>query len=584
LYQKSKNSSEDNLMIAYKAKSLVQGVGKIFKCNTLRCAFCTLLFLFSSAIHAQVVYEPLYEDVYNFLRRLSQKGIIEFDDLIRPLPRTYLSEKLSEADSLSSQLTSLERDELKFFLKDYYHERWLNKGNDKQTEHLNYFGFDPAERWRMFSYGGDGFKLNANLILGAEIGSVKDAKQTHFWNGIYSYGYIYDFLGFSFDFRDNTESGTTIDKTKIFTPETGVNARTDLNTYNYASDKMEYSEAKMMLSTGWNWGSIAAGKEFLEWGYGDNGLIVISQKSPSFPLIRLDVKPVEWLSFNYFHAWLSSDVIDSTTLYSTEMGGTRFLFREKFLASHTLTIKPTRGLDISLGESIVYADRLEILYLIPITFFRLADHYLSRQYNQAGSNAQFFASVSSKGHLKNTHLYGTLLIDELTLTGLFDPATQRNQVGFALGSSVTDLPFDNITLKLEYTKIYPYVYQHFISSTTYENASYMLGHWMNNNADQVYASLKYRFLRGLEAVVWTRYIRQGERADVTKQFDQPQPPFLSGLRTNYTYFGGQVKYEFMHDLFLRAIYQYMKTSKQQEDLSFVDESNQEFYFAVYYGL
>ena len=98
-------------------------------------------------ILAQVVYEPLYEDVYNFLRRVSQKGIIEFDDLIRPLPRTYINEKLLEADSLSSQLTSLERDELKFFLKDFYHEQWLSDGNDKQTEHLDYFGFDPADRW-----------------------------------------------------------------------------------------------------------------------------------------------------------------------------------------------------------------------------------------------------------------------------------------------------------------------------------------------------------------------------------------------------------------------------------------------------
>jgi len=38
-----------------------------------------------------------------------------------------------------------------------------------------------------------------------------------------------------------------------------------------------------------------------------------------------------------------------------------------------------------------------------------------------------------------------------------------------------------------------------------------MGHWMNNNADQVFASAKYRFIRGLEALVWARYIRQGER-------------------------------------------------------------------------
>jgi len=543
-----------------------------------------IIVLFVPSLHSQVVYEPLYEDVYNFLRRLSQKGMIEFDDLIRPLPRTYIYEKLMDADSLSSELTSLEKEELNFFLKDYYHEKSLSDNNQRHTEQLNYFNFDPADRWRMFSYGSDGFKINADLILGVNVGSVKDEKQTHFWNGFYSYGYIYDILGFSFDFRDNTETGTTIDKTKSFTPETGVNARTDMNYYNYPSDKMEYSEAKMMLATDWRWGSIAAGKDFLEWGYGDNGLLVLSQKAPSFPLFRLDINPVDWLSFNYFHAWLSSDVIDTTSLYTTVNGDNRFLFREKYLASHTLTIKPTRGFDISIGESIIYADRLEFLYLIPITFFRLADHYLSRQANSAGSNAQFFFSVSSKGHIKNTHLYGTLLIDELTLNGLFKSEEQRNQIGFTLGSSITDLPIDNLTLKLEYTKIYPYVYQHYISTTTYESASYVLGHWMNNNADQVFASLKYRIIRGLEALVWTRYIRQGERADPTKQFDQPQPPFLSGLRTNYTYLGARVKYELLHDLFGKVEYQYLKTSKQQADLNFIGDDDQEFHFAVYYGL
>jgi hypothetical protein len=535
-------------------------------------------------LRAQVVYEPLYEDVYNFLRRISQKGIIEYNDLIRPLPRKYIAEKLHEADSFSFQLTSLEKEELKFFLKDYYFEEWLKAQNKDRSENLDYFSNDPSGRWRMFSYGGEQFKINANFILGAEIGSVKKAKQTHFWNGFYSYGYISDLLGFSFDFRDNTESGTTLDKTKSFTPVTGVNAKTDLNTYNYSPDKMEYSEAKMMLATDWKWGSIAAGKEFLEWGYGDNGFIVLSQKAPSFPLIRLDISPVNWLSFNYFHAWLSSDVVDTTSLYPTAIGDQRFLFREKYLASHTLTIKPTKGLDISVGESIIYADRLEILYLIPVTFFRLADHYLSRQYNQAGSNAQFFFTVSSKGHIKNTHLYGTLLIDELTLNGLWKSEDQRNQIGFTLGGSLTDLPIENLTLKLEYTKIYPYVYQHYISTTTYESSSYVLGHWMNNNADQVFGSLNYRFARGLEALIWGRFIRQGERADVSKQFDQPQPPFLFGLRTNYTYLGAQVKYEILHDLFVRASYQHMKTSKQQADLSFVDNNEQEFYFAIYYGL
>ncbi len=541
------------------------------------------MFAITANLFAQVVYEPLYKDVYDFLRRLSTKGIIEYNDEFRPLSRKYLAEKLIEAKKLPELLTEVQKADLKFYMKDYYHEIWFIN-NEKNEKRVDFFSSDPAGRWRVFSYGDENFKMNLSPILGYEIGSIDNAKATHLWNGIYTYGYITEALGVSFDFRDNTEEGTTIDKTKRFTPVTGVNARSSSNIANYSKNKIEYSEAKGIIATDWNWGSFAIGKEFMEWGYAENGLIVLSQKAPSFPFIRLDIYPVDWLGFNYFHAWLSSDVVDSSDIYYTETGTERISFRKKFIASHTLFIRPLKGLKLSLGESIVYSDELEIAYLIPVMFFRLADHYLSRQKNSAGNNAQFFGAISSRNHIKNTHLYGSFFIDEITLAGLFDSFKQRNQFGFTLGVSVVDLPLDNLTLTLEYSKIYPFVYNHFIQTTTYESASYILGHWMGNNDDQVYGLMKYRFLRGLEASIWARYIRKGEAGLVVDQYKQPQPPFLFGLRTNYTYLGAMVKYEIIHELFVRIRYQYMKTSQQQEDLSFIDKTVNEFHIAIYYGM
>jgi hypothetical protein len=217
-------------------------------------------------------------------------------------------------------------------------------------------------------------------------------------------------------------------------------------------------------------------------------------------------------------------------------------------------------------------------------FFRLADHYLSRQYNRAGNNAQFFAAVSSRNHIKNTHFYGSLFIDEITLSGLFDSYKQRNQFGFTFGASVVDLPLNNLVVTAEYSKIYPFVYNNAVKTTDYESASYVMGHWMGNNNDQIYGSVKYRFMRGLETKVWARYIRKGEQGDVNAQYEQPQPPFLFGLRTNYTYFGARIKYEFIHELFIKLKYQYMKTSQQQEDLSFINKTVNEFHISVHYGL
>jgi hypothetical protein len=544
-----------------------------------------LFLVLSSLAFAQVVYEPLHRDIYGFLSRLSQKSIIEFDDQIRPVSRKYIAQKLIEASEKSTQFTSLEKEELEFFCIDFKREFDILNDVKVDSVQLTLLGYDEGDRLRLFSYHDNLFSMNLSPILGFKIGSHDNEKLTHLWNGIYTYGYIDKYLGFSFDFRDNSENGSTIDKHKNFTPITGVDARTDENIVNYSSNKMEYSGLNAVLATDWNWGSFAIGKDFHEWGYGESGLLVLSQKPPSYGFVRLDIKPVEWLRFNYVHGWLSSSVLDSSTLFYNTGGGISFSFIDKFIATHSLTITPVSGLDLSVGESIVYDDELELLYLMPIMFFRLADHQLSRQLNAAGGNAQIFIAVSSKGQIKNTHLYGTLFIDEITLSGLFDSYKQRNQLGFTFGGSVTDLPIENLTAKIEYTKIYPFVYKHYIQTKDYQSAGYSLGHWMGHNADLIYASLNYRFLRGLQATLWGQYIRKGEDGNVQQQYNiQPQPPFLFGLRKNYAYLGAEIKYEYSHELFAKLNFQTTNSSIQQTDLSFIDRRLSEFYFSVYYGL
>jgi len=407
------------------------------------------------------------------LSRLSQKGIIEFNDLVKPLPRVYIAEKLLEADC-EKCLTPLEKEELEFLMKDYAHEfSFLN--NYLLSRRSGIARKDNKGRLRLFFFNDDIFKINVSPVLGFKTGIKDEERLNHLWNGVYLHGYVGEHIGFSFDFRDNTETGRTIDKTKSFTPVTGVNARSSLNVPLYSETKMEYSEVKTTVSADWSWGNFTIGKEFFEWGFGESGKLILSTKAPSFPFIRLDIRPAKWLSFNYIHAWLASDVIDSSDISVTSLGTSRFHFREKYLASHMLTAYPLKGLSISLGESIIYSDKLQVMYLMPFMFFRLADHYISRHYNDAGSNAQIFASVSSRNHLKNTHLYGTLFIDEITLSYLFNPERQRNQLGFSIGGSITDLPVNIFKLTFKSTKIYPFAYDNSLSTTTKKNAFSNMG-------------------------------------------------------------------------------------------------------------
>ena len=81
-----------------------------------------MFILTASLIKAQVVSEPSTSSVYDFLNRLSIKGLITFNDELRPLSRSYIAGKLIELKSKESELSSLEMKELNYYEKDFYVE------------------------------------------------------------------------------------------------------------------------------------------------------------------------------------------------------------------------------------------------------------------------------------------------------------------------------------------------------------------------------------------------------------------------------------------------------------------------------
>ena len=101
------------------------------------------------------------------------------------------------------------------------------------------------------------------------------------------------------------------------------------------ANTINYSDIKASVNYKWKNGNISIGKDNLIWGYGENGNIVLSNKVPSYPYIRLDYNPIKWLSFNYTHAWLNSNITDSSLSYLNNSGrldnDKRILFVQKYL-------------------------------------------------------------------------------------------------------------------------------------------------------------------------------------------------------------------------------------------------------------
>jgi hypothetical protein len=327
--------------------------------------------------------------------------------------------------------------------------------------------------------------------------------------------------------------------------------------------KYDYSLINASITASWKWGSFTFGKNYLPVGYGTSGKLILSDKAPSFPHIRLDANPAKWVSFMYAHAWLNSNVIDSNTFHSTSVPGRlQYQYQAKYLAIHTLTLKPIKGLSLMLGESTIYNDRIQIAYLIPVALFTGLSHYLGEAGATSAnsvttntiSNSQIFVQLSSRNHIKNTHLYATFFNDEFefnTLFGNSDVMNARNHTAYQLGASVADFPIRNLQLTLEYTRIRPFAYVHFVPGQTYKSNDFNMGHWLGPNASQLFAQAHYRVIRGLNLRFIYEYIRKGtEGSGLQQTSSQNIYPFLWGSVKEYSDFQARLQYELTHDLFI----------------------------------
>lgn len=508
--------------------------------------FILLVFVFNNT-NAQNIWENPNSHVYSYLNRMAQKGLIEFNDLIKPVNRNQIQSALIELSTKKESLTSVERNELLFYLQEY--RPVLN--NDST---LQIFKKDINNRWRFFNIVNSEFELHADPLIGVKSYSINNKSTNILSSGFELWGAIgkNKNWGYQVYYRDYTEKGNLISNSPEASPLPG---RILVGTQN--ANTINYSEIKASINYKWNSGNISIGKDNLIWGYGENGNIVLSNKVPSYPYIRLGYNPLKWLSFNYTHAWLNSNLTDSSLSYLNNSGrldnDKRILFVQKYFATHSIQVTPMKGLNFAIGESIIYSDKMDLGFLIPINLFKFYDNNRSNYLIEAGSNGQYFFSINSRNQIKNTHFYGTLFIDEIKVSALFNQKEKRNQLGYTLGASITDFLIPYLTMGTEYTRVNPFVYNNLIPAQTYTSYNYNLGDWMGNNFDRTIVYARYNPISKLQLYGRIQKIRKGSGGTIYEQYVmQPQLTFLNNLQYNRTDWFIQLKYEWINNLYFNT--------------------------------
>ena len=458
-----------------------------------------------------------YTKVYDYIDELITDGIVVNQTAVRPYTRNQIADMLVQAQKADSLLSNRQRNELKFYLNEFALENELMVDNYIQyTDHRTFSLslIDPQFSYKSLN---NMFKFRIRPILGADITGSKKGVLVQRWWGAELQMDIAKHLSVWGSLRDNSWNGNWLNQDYYPSSNARINgARIHYGAsqampalsplagvqYKEASYGGDFSDSKGGINLYSWWGSIGIQRESLSWGDAYHSSNILSGRNPAVPMITLQLTPCRWFQFDYFHAWLVSNVIDSTTYYlENTTQGTNALpnYRpyNKFMAANMFTFTPVKQLSISFGNSIVYAEQtIQAAYLIPIAFYKSLDHLLTKGVRTQNQNSQAFASLSLRP-VNHLHLYGSFFLDEIKFSRFKPSEPENNPISYLVGFNWSGWPVDGLSLRGEFMRSYIACYTHSIDVLTWESNSYNMGHYMGDNAQSIYGELAYRPVRGL---------------------------------------------------------------------------------------
>ncbi|RPH33817.1 MAG: hypothetical protein EHM93_03125 [Bacteroidales bacterium] len=485
------------------------------------------------------------EAIYDFLDELANEKIIAITSAVKPFTNNFILKCLNDADKSRTLLSIRQVKELDFYLLQY---RFLEgKGKNSYTDNKKGNIINVEPRFNVgykplgLHYKDSLFSFSLRPIWGIREYISGGSKIMHTWGGAEAWGSIGKISIYA-SLRDNYQT-EILAKPQYFTQNEGGNYKVNVQ----GRKGGDFSEMRGGVIYGWGWGSFGLVKDQIQWGTNYHGASVFSGRTPSFAMIKLQLKPVKWFELNYIHGWLVSEVIDSSRSYTSSTGDFRTVYCDKYIAANMLTFRPIKDIAFSVGNSIVYADsKIQPAYLIPIMFFKSIDHTLSHGIDN--QNSQMFLDLSIRS-IKHLHLYTTIFFDEFSVTRIGD-SKRHNFISQKYGSRLSNWPIRNTSFTFEYTKTNPVVYKHRVPTTTFETNKFNLGHYLRDNSDEIYGAVDVRPFRGFLLRGDITYARHGNEYDYTTGSNADELPFIKDVTWQNITLSFTCRWEFIHDSWL----------------------------------
>jgi len=263
-------------------------------------------------------------------------------------------------------------------------------------------------------------------------------------------------------------------------------------------NKYDNFEGYIRYRTNSRWLSLTIGRELLLEGFGYNDKMLLSNNTVPFDFAKLDLS-YKSFKYSFLYGALRGDSLGRQILY-------------KNIVTNRLDIKFSRDFRFGVWESVIVSDNpFSLSYVNPINFIFSSD--INGSIEQTYNNNTLLAFDMEVLPVKNLALQGTLLIDDLNLSTLYnsDKSSNDNKLGYQIGM-MYNAPFNlsGLTFSFEYLRLSPFVYSHHSNKSQYTHSEMPLGVKLPPNGEEISFKVVYNITNRLTLNILYQYQRSGE--------------------------------------------------------------------------
>ncbi|HEY5123338.1 MAG TPA: capsule assembly Wzi family protein [Ignavibacteria bacterium] len=473
--------------------------------NFSKSAFLFLiLFAFLKTADAQLELVPVSHPVYDFLKRMQLKGMVEnYNSANIPVSRKEVADYLVNLSSHPVKLAAIDKQ----FLSDYKVEfEYEMTGESKNQESL----FSDFSTGKIFKDNKQKYiynYLDSNATFFLDVlgnishresngDSIKVNSITLGEIGFRLRGTLFNSLGYYLRASNGQKLKGEV-KDVLFAANTDPKLHSNTKFVN-ENKNFDTFEGYIRYQTKTNWLALTIGREALNNGYGYIDKMFLSNNAVPFDFIKFDLN-YKALKYSFVYGAIKGD----------SMG---IDMKWKNIATHRLDVNLSRYFKFGLTETVISSGSpFNLTYLNPLNFLISADLNTGAA-NTTQSNSLLGIDFEVNP-FNNFAFQGTLLIDDINLSTISDTGylSNENKFGYQIGAIWTEaFTIPNITLALEYTRLNPFVYSHRSNKDQYTHWGLSLGHALPPNSDEIAAKLKIDVTSRIKLDLLFQYQRSGD--------------------------------------------------------------------------